>query len=491
MEDQQQPSRPRGRGPIVGLSPPSGSTKRRAHDAEDEHTPPAVGTKRARSSSGGKEREEGGATPTAGNGLPASPAPRAPSPSSSSSSSSSVPPKGASPGQRAASPQGTPLRAAAAGLPVLVAAMRSCRSVDHYERLNRIQEGAYGVVHRAKDKETGEVVALKKFKIKGDESFPVTALRELAVLMEMDHPNVVRAKEIVIGKDPNSFYLVMEFLEHDLKDLMTAMRDPFLQSEIKCLLQQLLEAIAYIHDNWYLHRDLKTSNLLLSSKGILKVADFGLARHYGDPLRPYTQPVVTLWYLAKRPIDPYRAPELLLGAKEYSWEIDMWAVGCIFAEMLCKEPLMKAQTELQMIDQIFKMLGTPNDDVWPGFSELPFVKKMKFKTYPSAIRQRMFSATTDAGFDLLMSFLAYDPKKRITAREALSHRYFTEPPLPREPGMIQTFPSLHEGTRPRPNSPGVEGGLFGAHLLSDSTDAHAALGIDPYGHQPTGFKLRF
>lgn len=146
MEDQQQPSRPRGRGPIVGLSPPSGSTKRRAHDAEDEHTPPAVGTKRARSSSGGKEREEGGATPTAGNGLPASPAPRAPSPSSSSSSSSSVPPKGASPGQRAASPQGTPLRAAAAGLPVLVAAMRSCRSVDHYERLNRIQEGAYGVV---------------------------------------------------------------------------------------------------------------------------------------------------------------------------------------------------------------------------------------------------------------------------------------------------------------------------------------------------------
>lgn len=98
------------------------------------------------------------------------------------------------------------------------------------------------------------MVALKKFKIKGDESFPVTALRELAVLMEMDHPNVVRAKEIVIGKDPNSFYLVMEFLEHDLKDLMTAMRDPFLQSEIKCLLQQLLEAIAYIHDNWYLHR---------------------------------------------------------------------------------------------------------------------------------------------------------------------------------------------------------------------------------------------
>jgi cell division cycle 2-like protein len=109
-------------------------------------------------------------------------------------------------------------------------------------------------VDRAKDRETGEVVALKKFKIKGDESFPVTALRELAVLMEMDHPNVVRAKEIVIGKDPNSFYLVMEFLEHDLKDLMTAMRDPFLQSEIKCLLQQLLEAIAYIHDNWYLHR---------------------------------------------------------------------------------------------------------------------------------------------------------------------------------------------------------------------------------------------
>lgn len=188
----------------------------------------------------------------------------------------------------------------------------------------------YGI-DRAKDKETGEVVALKKFKIKADETFPVTALRELAALLEMDHPNIVKAKEIVIGKDPNSFYLVMEYLEHDLKDLMTAMRSPFLQSEIKCLMQQLLEAVAYIHDNWYLHRhvplwpemtqkthqgqllsrDLKTSNLLLSNKGILKVADFGLARHYGDPLRPYTQPVVTLWYTIHHILVPLCGPSVL------------------------------------------------------------------------------------------------------------------------------------------------------------------------------------
>jgi cell division cycle 2-like len=90
--------------------------------------------------------------------------------------------------------------------------------------------------------------------------------------------------------------MVMEFLEHDLKDLMTAMRDPFLSSEIKCLMLQFLEGMDYLHSNWFLHRDLKTSNLLLSNKGILKIADFGLARHFGNPLKPYTQPVVTLWY---------------------------------------------------------------------------------------------------------------------------------------------------------------------------------------------------
>jgi len=300
------------------------------------------------------------------------------------------------------------------------------------------------------------------------------------VLMRCDHENIVKLKEIVVGKDVhNSFYMVMEYLAHDLKDLMTAMRDPFLSSEIKCLMLQLLEAIDYLHSNWFIHRDLKTSNLLLSTKGILKVADFGLARHFGMPLRPYTQPVVTLWY---------RAPELLLGATEYSWAVDMWAVGCIFAEMLTKDAPFKGRSEIDQIDVIFKSMGTPDETAWPGFSELPYPKKMKFRKYPPRIRQTISSATTEAGFELLMRMLAYDPAQRITAREAINHQYFKEHPLPREPGLIQTFPSLHEGKK---HPKVTRNDVFTVPDALATNEEAEKLGVDPYGIQPSTFKLKF
>jgi len=229
---------------------------------------------------------------------------------------------------------------------------------------------------------------------------------------------------------------------------------------------------------------LKTSNLLLSNKGILKLCDFGLVRHYGTPLGRYTQPVVTLWY---------RAPELLLGQKYYSREVDMWSVGCVFAELLTKTALIKGQNELDQLDKMFKILGTPTEDDWPGFKELPHAKKMSFtRKHPSGIRQKIRATTTEAGFELLMKLLAYDPSNRISAAEALQHRYFTENPLPREPGMIQTHPSLHEGKKPPRKSSSERSNLFGgADREALAVDAQS-LGIDPYGAHPSGgFRLKF
>lgn len=135
----------------------------------------------------------------------------------------------------------------------------------------------------------------------------------------------------------------MDFIEHDLKGLMQDMRAPFLQSEIKTMMLQLLSAVALMHDNWIIHRDLKTSNLLLNNRGEIKVADFGLARKYGSPMGNMTQLVVTLWY---------RAPELLLGAKEYTTAIDMWSVGCIFAELLNNEALAPGRSEIDQLDRV-------------------------------------------------------------------------------------------------------------------------------------------
>jgi cell division cycle 2-like protein len=197
-------------------------------------------------------------------------------------------------------------------LPIL-----SSRSVYCYEKLNQIEEGSYGVVFRARDKETGDIVALKKLKMDEEKhGFPITALREINALMACRHENVVGIREVVVGStldqlrhpfaSTQSFFtkvyarifVVMNFIEHDLKSLMSVMPNPFLQSEIKTLMLQLLSAVAHCHSNWILHRDLKTSNLLMNNRGTIKVADFGLARRFEDSERAsgMTQLVVTLWY---------------------------------------------------------------------------------------------------------------------------------------------------------------------------------------------------
>ncbi|KAG0484860.1 hypothetical protein HPP92_008747 [Vanilla planifolia] len=324
--------------------------------------------------------------------------------------------------------------------------LQGCRSVDEFERLNKIDEGTYGVVYRARDKKTGEIVALKKVKMEKErEGFPLTSLREINILLSFHHPSIVDVKEVVVGSSLDSIFMVMEYMEHDLKALMETVKQPFSQSEVKCLMLQLLSGVKYLHDNWVLHRDLKTSNILLNNRGELKICDFGLARQYGSPLKPYTHLVVTLWY---------RAPELLLGAKEYSTAIDMWSLGCIMAELLAKEPLFNGKTEFDQLDKIFRTLGTPNAKIWPGFSKLPGVK-VNFVRQPYNRLREKFPPTSfsgrptlsEAGFDLLNKLLTYDPEKRITAEAALNHDWFREVPLPKEKDFMPTFPAQHAQDR--------------------------------------------
>ncbi|GER44796.1 kinase family protein [Striga asiatica] len=324
--------------------------------------------------------------------------------------------------------------------------LQGCRRVDEFERLNKIDEGTYGVVFRARDRKTGEIVALKQVKMdKEREGFPLTSLREINILLSFDHPSIVDVKEVVVGSNQDHIYMVMEYMEHDLKALMETMKQPFSQSEVKCLMLQLLSGVNYLHDNWVLHRDLKTSNLLLNNCGELKICDFGLARQYGSPLKPYTQLVVTLWY---------RAPELLLGTKQYSTAIDMWSLGCIMAELLSKEPLFNGKTEFEQLGKIFKILGTPNETIWPGYSKLPGVKA-NFVKHQYNLLRRKFPPTSftgspvlsDAGFDLMNKLLTYDPEKRISAKDALNHEWFSEVPLPKSKEFMPTFPAHHARDR--------------------------------------------
>jgi cell division cycle 2-like len=343
--------------------------------------------------------------------------------------------------------------------------LHGCRSVyDTYEQIQRLNEGAYGVVWKARDLATGEICALKQIKFHAElehsssmnprqlwkEGFPVTALREISVLLALSHENVVSVKEMVIGDGMDKVYMVMELFDCDLKDALrlaaSAGGGPLSQSNLKGILQQILTGLAHVHAKQYLHRDMKPSNLLVQRKtGRIALADFGLARRYYDPATvSMTLPVVTLWY---------RAPELLFGEAKYGPSIDIWSVGCIFGELIQSggnyssvedddddnedegNAIMKGRGEIDQIDQIFSLLGGPTEANWPLFASLPNASLLRWKSadepqfhkvFRSSIASSQASFLDGNGLDLLHSMLRLNPRHRITAQAALDHVYFQE-----------------------------------------------------------------
>lgn len=289
--------------------------------------------------------------------------------------------------------------------------------MDNYQKLEKVGEGTYGVVYKAKDLTTGGVVALKKIRLEAeDEGVPSTAIREISLLKELDDDHIVKLLNIVHAD--TKLYLVFEFLDVDLKrymDVVTKQHESLSPAIVKKFTKELLGGLHYCHAHRILHRDLKPQNLLIDAHGNLKLADFGLARAFGIPLRTYTHEVVTLWY---------RAPEVLLGSRHYSTAIDMWSVGCIVAEMIMSGmPLFPGDSEIDQIFKIFKTMGTPNETVWPGVSQLPDYKT----TFPQWSGTDLGETVRDVepfGLELVESCLVYDTAKRISAKRAIIHPWF-------------------------------------------------------------------
>jgi len=295
----------------------------------------------------------------------------------------------------------------------------AAQSFKLWKRGQKLGEGTFGEVYVATHEKTGEVAALKKIKLECEvEGVPGTTLREVSLLKELQHPNVVQLKDVFYMPNDNKLYLCFEYCEFDLKKYMKSQSYKLSAECIKSFTWQMLAGLTWCHQHRIFHRDLKPQNVLVDpKKGTLKLADFGLARAFTVPLRTYTHEVVTLWY---------RAPEILLGAKQYSCPVDMWSIGTIIPEMVTGHPLFPGDSEIDEIFKIFRLLGTPNEMLWQGVSQLPDFKTNFPKWQPKALREAVpqTDRLNDQGLDLVQQMLAYTPNARITAKDALEHPYF-------------------------------------------------------------------
>ncbi|KAK3158214.1 hypothetical protein QOZ80_2AG0134290 [Eleusine coracana subsp. coracana] len=310
------------------------------------------------------------------------------------------------------------------------------RRADTFERLDKIGQGTYSNVYKARDLETGKIVALKRVRFVNMDPESVRFMaREIHILRRLDHPNVIRLEGIVTSRLSHSLYLVFEYMEHDLAGLAALPGQRFTEPQVKCFMSQILEGLRHCHARGVLHRDIKGSNLLIDDNGVLRIADFGLATFF-DPNRrqPMTSRVVTLWY---------RPPELLLGATEYGVAVDLWSTGCILAELLAGKPIMPGQTEIEQLHKIFKLCGSPSEDYWAK-AKLPDVTLFKpQRPYRRKIAET-FKDFSPTALALLDKLLAIEPSARGTAASALDTQFFRTKPLACDPASLPKYPPSKE-----------------------------------------------
>lgn len=298
-------------------------------------------------------------------------------------------------------------------------------------------EGTYGVVFKAVDRQTNRTVAVKKIRLgKYKEGVNVTALREIKLLRELKDPNIIELIDVYPHK--RNLHLVFEFMESDLEAVIRDRNIVLSAADIKSYMQMTLKGLAHCHKKWVLHRDLKPNNLLISADGQLKLGDFGLARIFGSPDRKFTHQVFARWY---------RAPELLFGSKQYGTGVDVWAAACIFAELVLRRPFLQGSSDIDQLGKIFAALGTPNESQWSDMTSLP--DYVEFQYCPAPPIRSLFPTATEDALDLLSRMFQFDPKCRISAQQALEHRYFVLEPAPTRPELLPRPPRRPEGpTKP-------------------------------------------
>ncbi|KAJ3276557.1 serine/threonine protein kinase, CMGC, CDC2/CDK sub [Terramyces sp. JEL0728] len=328
-----------------------------------------------------------------------------------------------------------------------------CSTIGNYQIQKKIGEGTFG-------------------------EMPITALREIRILKRLNHPNIIKLEEMAVkpgNRETNvrgATFMVFPYMEHDLDGILQNPLIRLAPAQVKSYMQQLLRGVEHLHKNLILHRDMKCANILVDNRGVLKIADFGLARPYSKDQGQYTNMVITRWF---------RPPELLMGATCYDAAVDMWGVGCVFGEILKRRAILPGKSDLDQLDMIWSLLGTPNDQNWPGKSylKLPIFTEgvlkdfdesnYRKKTLPEKFPAHHFQTST---YNLLDDLLRLKPEDRLTATEALKADYFHAPPLPATPGTkdFNVFADSHELDSRKAKISRFEGGTTKAFHLPNHHD---------------------
>ncbi|XP_062522213.1 cyclin-dependent kinase 18-like [Corticium candelabrum] len=286
--------------------------------------------------------------------------------------------------------------------------------VETYEKMEKLGEGTYATVYKGRSNINNMAVALKEIRLEHEEGAPCTAIREISLLKDLNHANIVTLHDII--HTDRALTLVFEYLEQDLKQYMDNCAGMMSMNNIRLFHFQLLRGLEYCHKRKVLHRDMKPQNLLINSVGDLKLADFGLARAKSVPSKTYSSEVVTLWY---------RPPDILLGSVTYGPAIDMWGAGCILYEMTAGRPLFPGSTVEEELTLIWKVLGTPTDETWPGITSNTEFISGRYKMYKPLPFSKHAPRLDREGLDLINSLLKYQGKDRMLAARAMKHPYFT------------------------------------------------------------------
>ncbi|XP_028780508.1 protein IMPAIRED IN BABA-INDUCED STERILITY 1 [Neltuma alba] len=307
---------------------------------------------------------------------------------------------------------------------------------DSFEKLEKIGQGTYSSVFRAREVETGRMFALKKVRFDNFQPDSVRFMsREITILRRLDHPNIMKLEGVITSRLSSSLYLVFEYMEHDLAGLVSCPDITFKDSQVKCYMRQLLSGVEHCHLRGIIHRDIKVSNILVNNDGILKIGDFGLANTISSGNKhPLTSRVVTLWY---------RPPELLMGSTNYGLSVDLWSVGCVFGELFLGKPILKGRTEVEQLHKVFKLCGSPPDEFWKK-CKLPHATMFKPQiAYENSFSER-FQDIPETALALMKTLLSIDPHERGTASSALMSEYFNTKPLACDPSSLPKYPPNKE-----------------------------------------------